>query len=191
MKRISTTAVCSVLLALMLALMPAAVLAETTVPAASASEYFSRRDLAGSWDEDEAIRIQLNGDSAACETGAAEINGSTVTITREGVYVLTGTLEQGNVIIDADDSAKVQLVLDQASVHAVGTAAITVENADKVFITLADDSDNALSASGSFSEDSNVDAAVFARDDLVFNGTGRLTVTCENGNGIVGKDDLK
>ena len=139
------------------------------------SEYFSSRDLSGEWDESEATAIDLNNE-----------NG--VTITEAGVYVLSGTM-RGTVTVSAGDSDKVQLVLKGAAITAENSAAIYVENADKVFITLADGTENTLTVQ-SFDASSDIDAVIYAKDDITLNGSGALTIVSAN-HGIVGKDDLK
>jgi hypothetical protein len=92
-----------------------------------------------------------------------------------------------------NDTAKVQLVLDNASVTCDGSAALYVKSADKVFLTMAEGSENTSPPPGTFHADgdTNVDGAVFAKSDLTLNGSGTLTVTSESGHGIVSKDDLK
>lgn len=172
----------------------AAVSAEEQNDAARKSEMFTERDLSGEYDESGAEKITLSGSSA--ETSAASgvsIDGSDITITEEGVYIVSGTLTDGRIIVDADDAAKVQIVLNGASVTSSSSAALYVKSADKVFITTAAGTDNKLANGGSFTADgdTNVDGAVFAKDDITFNGSGSLTVDSPAGHGIVGKDDVK
>lgn len=167
---------------------------ESADNAVSKSEMFTERDLSGDYDESKAETITLNGSSA--ETSAASgvnINGSTITITAEGVYIVSGTLTDGQIIVDADDAAKVQIVLKGASVTSSTSAAIYVKSADKVFVTTAAGTDNTLANGGSFTADgdTNVDGAVFAKDDITFNGSGSLTINSPAGHGVVGKDDVK
>ena len=157
--------------------------------AVQVSDYFTERDLSGEWDAAKAVAIELAGDTARCDSEGVTIEGNAVTIAQKGVYVLTGSLN-GCVMVEAGDDDKVQLVLDGATIAAEGTAAIWVKNADKVFITLAEGSENAVTASGLTGED-GVDGAIFARDDIVFNGAGALIVDAPDGHGIVGKDDVK
>ncbi|MBQ4448549.1 MAG: carbohydrate-binding domain-containing protein [Clostridia bacterium] len=145
-----------------------------------AEDAFSKRDLSGDYDTEEAVSISL--DEA----------GSDVVISEAGVYILTGSLANGSVIVDAADEDKIQLVLDGASISSDTYAAIYVKQADKVFITLAEGSENELSNSGSFvqRDDNNVDGVIFSKDDLTINGTGRLTITSPSEHGIVCKDEL-
>jgi hypothetical protein len=162
--------------------------------AASKADMFTERDLSGDYDESEAETITLNGSTA--ETSASSgvtVSGSTVTITAEGVYIVSGDLSDGQIIVEADDAAKVQIVLKGASITSSTSAAIYVKSADKVFVTTAAGTENTLANGGSFTADgdTNVDGAVFAKDDITFNGSGSLTIDSPAGHGIVGKDDVK
>ena len=167
---------------------------ETVDNAVSKSEMFTERDLSGDYDESEAETITLSGGSA--KTSAASgvsIDGSVITISAEGVYIVSGTLTEGQIIVDADDAAKVQIVLKDASITSSDSAAIYVKSADKVFVTLAEGTENSLANGGSFTADgdTNIDGAVFAKDDITFNGSGSLTIESPAGHGVVGKDDVK
>ena len=167
---------------------------ETTDNAVSKSEMFTERDLSGDYDENEAETITLSGTSASTSaSGGVDINGSTIKISAEGVYIVSGTLSDGQIIVEADDAAKVQIVLKDASITSSNSAAIYVKSADKVFVTLADGTTNTLANGGSFTADgdTNVDGAVFAKDDITFNGSGSLTIDSPAGHGVVGKDDVK
>ena len=159
--------------------------------AGESSGAFSARDLSAEYD-DETATVSLNGSGAAAESDYVSVTGSTVTITGSGTFLLSGTLDDGSIIVDADKEDKVQLVLNSVSIHSDSYAAIYVKQADKVFITLADGTRNTLSNGGSFTQrdDSNVDAVIFARDDITFNGTGSLTIASPAGHGIVGKDEV-
>lgn len=153
---------------------------------------FSQRDLEQSWDESAAVRIKLTGDTASSDSDAVQIDGGTVTITAEGVYVLSGTLSNGSIIVDAGDEDKVQLVLNGVSVTGSDFAAIYAKNADKVFVTLAENTENTLVNENGFTEidDNHVDAVIFSKCDLTLNGAAKLTVTSPVGHGIVSKDEL-
>ena len=181
---------------------PAASSPAQTVPAAQTSEkteetvgasVFTNRDLDASYSESESIAIVLNGNSISCNSGNVLVSGSTVTISKEGTYVLSGTLEDGSVIVDAEKTDKIQLVLSGVSIHSQPTAPIYVRQADKLFVTLAAGTQNSLSNGGSFTADgdTNIDAVIFSRDDLTLNGSGALTITSPGGHGIVSKDSLR
>ena len=156
------------------------------------TDMFTKRDLAGTYDESEAVKITLSGKTAACNSSNVQIEDGVVTIKAAGVYVLSGTLTDGTIVVDAGDDDKVQLVLDGVSITAADYAAIYAKNADKVFVTLAEGAGNSLMVSGDYvqTDDNNVDAVIFAKCDLTLNGTGSLTVKDNTGHGIVSKDDL-
>ena len=171
-------------------LLPGARAEGAQVPDASA--LFSDRDLRQDYDAGGAVVITLTGDGAACDSGAVVIDGSRITIAAEGVYVLSGTLADGQVVVQAGEADKVQLVLDGAEITSADSAAICCMEADKVFLTLAEGTENALANGGAFgdADGTGIDAAVFAQTDLTLNGAGSLTVTSPAGHGIVSKDEL-
>ena len=146
---------------------------------ADASEMFTDRDLAGEYTENGSSVITLGeGD---------------VIISEEGTYILRGSVENAVVIVDADENAKIQLVLDGVNIFNEDGAAIYVGTADKVFITLADGTVNTLENGGSYTaiDDNNIDAVIFSKCDLTINGSGSLSITATAGHGIVSKDDLR
>ncbi|MBQ9964744.1 MAG: carbohydrate-binding domain-containing protein [Clostridia bacterium] len=163
-----------------------------TAPVIRADEMFTDRDQRDTYEESTAAHITLNGTSATATSDAVTISGSTVTITDEGTYILTGTLTDGRIVVDTDDKDKPQLVLNGVSVTSSDSAALYILNADKVVVTLASGTENALVNGGSFviTDENNVDGTVFSKQDLTFNGKGSLTVTSPSGHGIVCKDDL-
>ncbi len=166
---------------------------EETTETTPADDMFTERDLAGTYDEAEAKNITLADGNSSTDASGVTISGDTVTITEDGVYVLSGTLTDGQIQVEADDSAKVQLVLKGVSITNDSSAAIYVKSADKVFITLAEGSENTLAVTGDYvqTDDNSVDAAIFSKDDLTINGSGALTVKAAYGHGVVSKDDLK
>ena len=155
-------------------------------------DMFTKRDLAGTYDESEAVKITLSGKTATCDSSNVHIEDGVVTIKAAGVYVLSGTLTDGTVVVDAGDDDKVQLVFDGVSITAADYAAIYAKNADKVFVTLTEGTENTLTVSGEYvqTDDNNVDAVIFAKCDLTLGGSGSLTVKDTTGHGIVSKDDL-
>ncbi len=157
-----------------------------------ASEMFTDRDKEIGYDDTSAVSIELSDSSASCDSRNVTIDGSTITITQEGTYVLSGNLSDGQIVVDAD-AAKVQLVLNGVDITKKSGSAIYVKSADKVFVTLADGTENKLTTSGTFEtdDDNNIDAVIFSKEDITLNGKGSLTVSTEDGNGITSKDDLK
>ena len=166
--------------------------AEETPSFFSADDIFSKRDFRTEYKEEKAVSILLQGNSASCMDPSVRISGSTVTITKKGVYVLSGALENGTIIIDAEKSDKVQLVLKGVSIHHNTFAPLYILQADKVFITLAEGTENTLSNGGKFTsrDGNNVDGVIFSKEDLCLNGLGALSISSPAGHGVVSKDDL-
>lgn len=158
----------------------------------SSADMFTERDLAGTYEESGAVYVTLSGDGITGETAGVAINGQTMTITVEGTYIFSGTLSEGQIVVDADN-AKVQIVFDNVDITCASSAAVYVKSAEKVFVTLAEGSQNTLRNTDEYVaiDDNNIDAVIFAKSDLTLNGTGSLTIVSAEGHGIVSKDDLK
>ena len=158
----------------------------------SSTDMFTERDLAGTYEESGAVYVTLSGDGITGETDGVAINGQTVTITAEGTYIFSGTLSEGQIVVDADN-AKVQIVFDNVDITCASSAAVYVKSAEKVFVTLAEGAQNTLRNTDEYVaiDDNNIDAVIFAKSDLTLNGTGSLTIISAEGHGIVSKDDLK
>lgn len=158
------------------------------------SQLFSDRDFEIGYDEESAVHIPL-GSPSTCDSDAVTVDGSTVTITQEGTYLLTGTLENGMVVVQAPETDKIQLVLDNAHITSATSAAIYISSADKVFLTTAADSDNTLANGGSYVaiDDNNIDGVIFSKSDLTLNGAGTLTITSGGGstNGEAHTDNMQ
>jgi len=162
-------------LALVLFLMTAGLApAEVNSYAINPDDYFTERDLSGKWVEDEASKMALT---------------ESLTITEEGIYVLSGEIANGTVTVNVTSDEKVQLVLNGVSISCASGPCIYVQNADKVFITLTEGTENILTSTG-FTEDEEADGAVFSKDDIVFNGKGSMSITSAK-HGIAGNDDVK
>lgn len=151
----------------------------TSDGAIDASALFSSRDLRQAADLQEAVTREVT-------------DGSDISITTAGVYILSGSAKNATICVEADKEDRVQLVLNGLEVVNDDSPVIYVKCADKVFITTAENSENTLSVTGTFTADgtTNTDAVIFSKDDLVLNGLGSLTIESSD-NGISGKDGIK
>jgi len=156
------------------------------------SNLFSNRDLSGDYDAAKCANITLSDEGCKTDSKNVLVDGSVITITGEGDYILNGALSDGQIVVDVDKTEKVQLVLDGVNITSKTSAAIYVKKADKVFVTLADGTENILANGGVFEavDDNQIDAVIFSKDDLTLNGTGALSIQSPVGHGIVSKDDL-
>lgn len=184
MKRTVTILILCLILTLTLPIFAAGASAES-------SELFSARDLSASYDE-EVFSITLSGNTASTDSDHVTVSDGTVTVNGPGTYLVSGTLANGGIVVNADKQDKVQLVLNDVSISSDTGAAIYVAQADKVFVTLAEGTSSTLTNGGRFAQDADgeIDAVIYAKDDLTLNGSGSLTINSPAGHGIVGKDDV-
>ena len=142
------------------------------------TDMFTDRDLEQSADLTEAETLSLS-------------DGEDITIDSEGVYIISGEAKDVTINVEAGEEDKVQIVLDGASISNEDAPCIYVKTADKVFVTTID-SENSLEVTGTYvaDGDTNLDAVIFSKEDLVINGLGTLNINSSD-NGITSKDTLK
>lgn len=150
---------------------------------------YSKRDMDASFDESSATKITLSGDSASVSGSGAAAEGSTVTISTAGTYIVSGNLTDGSITVTTSENDKVQIVLNSVKIASSSGPAIDIQSADKCFITLPEGTQNSLSDGSAFtSEDAN--ACIYATCDLTINGSGSLDVSGNYRHGVFSKDDL-
>ncbi|HOP10959.1 MAG TPA: carbohydrate-binding domain-containing protein [Oscillospiraceae bacterium] len=137
--------------------------------------------------------IVLNGSSISASGSNVSVSGSTATITGAGTYTISGTLDDGQIIVNAGTDDLVTLILNGVDISCSYSSGIYGEQSDKIIITLAAGTQNTISDGSSYTLEADTDepnAALFSKDDLTLNGTGTLTVNGNYLNGILSKDDL-
>lgn len=159
----------------------------------SESDMFTVNDLNSDWDSSDAAEIILSDHNSTINGNGAYIYDNNIYIAAAGKYILSGSLSDGSIIISAGSDDKIWLLFKDVSIHCSDNAAIQIEQADKVFLTLADETENTLSSGAEYSADavsSGIDGTVYSHDDLTINGSGILNITAEYQHGIVCNDDL-
>ncbi|UJV46743.1 hypothetical protein CVT30_21960 [Streptomyces sp. AMCC400023] len=145
------------------------------------------RDTA--YEQSDAVAIELKGDSASADGKGVDVDGSTVTITAGGTYLLSGSLDDGQIVITAPE-ATVKLVLDGADISSSSGSAVAATEVERLVVVLADGSENKLSDTDSYAEDAEANAALYSAGDLTIGGSGSLTVEGNGNDAITGKDGL-
>lgn len=154
---------------------------------------YSDRDKDASYDVASATNIALSGQGATVSGEGAAVEGATVTISAAGTYAVTGELTAGSLVVNAGDQDKVQIVLSGASIRNEAGPALNIQQADKVFVTLADGTQNTLADGASYALAEGEDepnAALYSKADLTINGTGALSIEGNYCHGVNSKDDL-
>lgn len=141
-------------------------------------------------------------DSITIDNGDEKINWSryatvdvelteSFNITKSGVYHLTGTLDDGSITIDVTKTDAVKLILDNVTIENNSGPAIKCLEGDDLVIELI--GENYLEDGTNYSTDldEDIEAVIYSKADLTFEGDGSLTITANYEDGIVSKDDLK
>jgi len=153
-------------------------------------------DAAGdtTWNEPEVVEVVLQGTTANSSSSAVKVNGSTVTITKAGTYRLTGTLTNGQVLVDSADDGTVKVILNGVNITSTTNAPFAVTDAKKVVVILAKGTQNTLTDPAKYAyADATTDepnATLFSKADLTIAGEGNLTVKANFNDGIASKDGL-
>ena len=146
-----------------------------------------------SYSESNSTAITFSDQTITVDGSGAAADGSILTITQPGTYILSGTLIEGQVRVETVDEADVQIVLDGATITNSTGAAIYVKSANSATITLAEGTTSTLSDGETYTfEDSEdePDATLFSKSDLILNGTGTLVIDANYAHAIKGKDDV-
>jgi len=141
--------------------------------------------------------ITLSPDGSTSTDASVRIDGQTVTITQAGTYQIAGTLDDGALIVESTENAKITLVLGGVSIKNSTGAAIQIATADDVTIELSEGTTNVLQsgeevdiAAATESEEAS-GGALQSKVDLKIKGKGSLTVLGYLNNGIHCTKDLK
>mgnify|MGYP000854518546 FL=1 len=146
------------------------------------------------WDEASVIAITLNNDTISSDSSSVSVSGTTATITRAGTYRISGTLADGQIIVDTEDQDTVKLILSGVNITSSTSAPMAIMKAEKVVVALADGSQNTLTDAGSYvyasADADEPNAALFSKADLTIFGNGSLTINANYNDGINSKDGL-
>ncbi len=154
---------------------------------------YKDKQLNTDYDESTATKIQLSDSEIQVDGSGASVEGTTITITKAGTYIITGSISDGQILVDSSEEGYVWLVLNDASITSQDSAGIYIKNADNTLITLPEGTENEVTDGKEYvfeGEDTSLNAAIYSKDDLFINGTGSLTVNGNYNHGIQSKDDL-
>lgn len=132
----------------------------------------------------------INLDTMETTGDGVSVSDNIITISKGGDFEVTGTLEDGQIIIDTEDKAKLRL--SGMSLTNPNGAAVYVKNADKAYITITENTENTLTDGESYtSGDENEKACITSRDNLEIKGNGALTVNGNYNHGIDASDSME
>jgi hypothetical protein len=164
----------------------------TSPPAENAEDHEDPADYI--WDSLDVIDVELSGDSISVDaTGVATVEGSKVTITSAANYRITGSLIDGQIIVDTNDEETVRLILNGIDISCSNSSPIYIVDAKKVIMFLQAGTENYVADGASYILEPDTDepnAAVFSRTDFTIYGDGTLNVDGNYNDGIASKDGL-
>ncbi|MDX1414419.1 MAG: carbohydrate-binding domain-containing protein, partial [Candidatus Promineifilaceae bacterium] len=175
----------------------------TSVPEAAGENSTNLQDVEDySWtssdvpvvDSSAVSELLLDGDSISVSGEGVTVDGRTATITSAGTYALSGSLDEGQIVVDTEDAETVQLVLNGIKITNTSTAPIFIANAALTEIVLPANSENYVADGAEYifadPEEDEPNAAIFSKDELVIDGAGSLTIEANYNDGIASKDGL-
>ncbi|RYU95764.1 carbohydrate-binding domain-containing protein [Emticicia agri] len=146
------------------------------------------------WASTDVVPITLNGSSIIVGGTGATVSGTKVTITKAGNYSISGTLSNGQIIVNTEDKTIVRLILNGVDITTSNSSPIYIKKSEKTLIVLAENTQNKLTDGTSYVYDDVAEeepnATIFSKDDLSFYGSGSLTVNGNFADGIASKDGL-
>ena len=155
---------------------------------------YSDDDFYAAWQGSNFTNIDLNGSSAVADgPGGVVIEDGNIEIRTTGTYVIEGTLDDGQIVVNAEDAGTVRLILNGASITSSTSAAIYVKQADQAVISLEAGTENVLTDAKEYafaSEEDEPSGTIFSKDDLSINGDGKLIVNANYKDGIVSRDEF-
>lgn len=154
---------------------------------------YEENDFYTDWEDENPIYITLNNSSAKVEGSGAEVNGNIITVKSPGTFVISGKLDDGQIIVDSESDDAVRLILNNAEINCSDNSPVYIKNSGKTIISLAENTENTVTDGSSYNlsdGEDEPDAAIFSKSDLTINGPGSLTVNANYNNGIKGKDNL-
>jgi hypothetical protein len=128
------------------------------------------------------------GDEIKIEGSGAAVQGNVVTIQAGGNYSLSGTLKQGQVVVDAE-KADVTVEFAGVSLNNETGPAFYVKEAKKVILVLKSETVNSLSDGAVYASDDQK-AAVFSEAPLLLRGNGSLELTGSYKHALASDDTL-
>jgi hypothetical protein len=146
------------------------------------------------WDTTQVVQILLNGSSIIEYSDSVTTNGTSATIISSGNYSISGSLADGQIVVNVADKGTVRIILKGITLNNSTNSPLYIANAKKVILILSDNTQNYVTDPASYVfanvSESEPNAAIFSTADLTIYGNGSLTVKGNYNDGIASKDGL-
>lgn len=142
------------------------------------------------WNSSNVVKIVLSGNSITVDGTGATVIDNEVTIASSGTYEISGTLNDGRIIVETDDEDLVRLILNKINIKNSTTTPFFIKKAKKTIIILKENTQNFVSDASSYINEEDANAAIYSKDDLTIFGNGSLIIEANYNDGITSKDGL-
>ncbi|HPS13143.1 MAG TPA: carbohydrate-binding domain-containing protein [Prolixibacteraceae bacterium] len=138
------------------------------------------------WESSSEVTIDLDGKSATINGSGATASDSVVTISSAGNYRISGTLSDGQIVVNTEDSGNVRLILNNAEIGCSSGVPVYIKKSAKTILILSDNSSNKITDESSAADTTSgtPNAAIYSLYNLSLSGNGSLTVSSKNNSGI-------
>ncbi len=145
-------------------------------------------------------KVEISGDFTITPedaNGEVSLNGNVYNITKAGVYILRGKLENGRIEVNVEGDGEVELDLEGCSISVGDNSPIFFVNCEDATVKSVEGSYNEIidnrkaRSDTSTDDDTQGNGAISAKCDLKISGKGSLSVTASYNNGIHTSKDLK
>ncbi len=141
------------------------------------------------WISNNEISITLSDSGIEESLDAVSVAGSVVTISKGGYYKISGTLTNGQIVVDAD-TALVKIKLNGATVTNKSGSPFYIKQSGKTILFLNENTANSFTDAASYSNSGEPNATIFSNSYLAFAGAGSLTVKANYNDGISSDDEV-
>lgn len=150
---------------------------------------FSDEDITETYSENSLYSITFSG--SAIEAAGSTVSDNVVIVTKAGEYIVSGSSTNARIVVDCAGTGTVRLILNGLALTSADYSPICVLNAEKVIITVNENTVNTLTDAASYTVDTEATAAIYSKSDLTINGAGSLVIDANYNNAIQCKDTLK
>ncbi|HPE76419.1 MAG TPA: carbohydrate-binding domain-containing protein [Draconibacterium sp.] len=146
------------------------------------------------WNSSDVIQVLLNGTSVSENSEKVTVEGQTVTIISAGSFSFSGSLNNGQIVVNTEDDALVRLILNGVEITSSNSAPVYIKSASKAIVYLEENTNNTLTDGSSYiyddTEKEEPNATIFSKSNLTFFGSGTLTVNANFNDAINCKDGI-
>ena len=137
--------------------------------------------------------VKLSSSVITIEGSGVSYSGTDIIIDQPGTYVFSGTLDQGSITVETTKTSEVRIILNSASLTNAKGPAILVKSAKQVMVSLVPGTTNSLNDGSTYTltGEDDPNAVIYSKTDLIFNGSGTLSISANYNDAIHSTDQLR